>query len=109
MGLYSGKGHSVRAEAKALRIRYHLSTTLTVQNKIVHKVEAVTDNDKGKLICQKLHLLQEVLDLVVDVVVSLCRFPGPCKFDQCRHILKLHLGILTEHNDEARVVVETCS
>jgi hypothetical protein len=28
-GLYSGKGHSVRAEAKALRIRYPLSTTLT--------------------------------------------------------------------------------
>ncbi|KAG0693638.1 pre-mRNA processing splicing factor 8 [Suillus ampliporus] len=26
---YSGKGHSVRAEAKALRIRYPLSTTLT--------------------------------------------------------------------------------
>jgi hypothetical protein len=45
----------------------------------------------------------------VDVVVALCRFTGPCKFDQCRHILKLHLSILTECNDEARVVVETCS
>jgi hypothetical protein len=75
----------------------------------MHKVEAVTDNDKGKLIHPELCLLQEVLDLVVDVVVALCRFTGPCEFDQCGHILKLHLGVLTERNDEARVVVETCS
>jgi len=30
MGLYSGKGHSVQAEAKALQIRTLLSMTLTI-------------------------------------------------------------------------------
>jgi len=32
MGLYSGKGHSIQAEAEALRIWYPLSTTLTVKH-----------------------------------------------------------------------------
>jgi hypothetical protein len=30
MGLYSEKGHSVQAEAEALRIQTHLSMTLTI-------------------------------------------------------------------------------
>jgi hypothetical protein len=44
MGLYSGKGHSVRAEAKALRIRYPLSTTLT---KTRNLTECRLSEDRG--------------------------------------------------------------
>jgi len=41
-GLYSGKGHSVRAEAEALQIRTYLSTTLTHRHASDHSLSEST-------------------------------------------------------------------
>jgi hypothetical protein len=77
----------------------------------MHEVEAVTDDDEGKLIWE-LRFLEEVLDLLRVVVVALStdplNFTNLASASSGLDVLEVHLGILAEVNDGAKVIVETC-
>jgi len=74
----------------------------------MHKVEAVADDDEGKLI-RELRFLKEVLDLlrVVEITLSAdsLNLTNLASAGSCLNVLEVHLGILTEVDDRTKVIV----
>ena len=83
---------------------------IEIKNEIMDKVEAVADDDKGKLIL-KLCFLQEILDLLWIVMVAFptdtLNFTNLAGPSGSLDILKVHFWIFAEVHNRPKVVVET--
>jgi hypothetical protein len=95
--------HSDRVNALHIHLNELCEFVLVqVQNQVVHEVEAVIDDDKGKLI-RELRPFQEVL-VVVALSVDSLYLTNLTRASSSLDVLEVHFGILTDINDGARVV-----
>jgi hypothetical protein len=81
-----------------------------VENQVVHEVEPIADNDKGKLVL-KFGLLEEVLDLLRIVVVALSTntfdLSDLVRAGGCLDILEVDFRVLAKVDDRSEIIVET--
>lgn len=83
---------------------------IEIKNEVVDEVEAVADDDEGKLIGE-FGLLEEVLDFLRVVMVALSAdaldLPDLPSASGSLNVLEVHLGILADVHNRSKVVVET--
>lgn len=90
----------------------HQVIAVQVQNEVMHEIESIADDDQRQLVGE-FRFLQEVLDALGIVAVRL----AADAFDlldlaglaRRLDVLEVHVGLLTEVDDGAEEVEETCS